>query len=98
MEQWKFDELHDQGLMPDWAYYLQSDKPMWLKFQEQKDVFYKELEQRREQERQGKEESKRKKQEGRERQEQERLIEHQIEKQAETTVKAALNNLLKDFL
>ena len=84
--------------MPDWAYYQQSDKPMWLKYQEQKDKFYNELEQRREQERQREEETKRKKQEERERQEQEQLLEKNLQKQAETAVEAALDNLLKDFL
>ena len=47
MEQWKIEQLHDQGLMLDWWYYQQSDKPIWMKWQEQTDNFYKEIEQRK---------------------------------------------------
>ena len=46
MTQKQLDYLHDQGKVPDWWYYQQSDKPMWQKFQEQKDQFYRDYEER----------------------------------------------------
>ena len=36
MEQWEIEHRHDQGLIPDWMYYQLSDKPAWMKLEEQK--------------------------------------------------------------
>lgn len=45
MTQRELDYQHDKGLIPDWAYYQQSDKPIWQKVQEQKDKMYQQIEQ-----------------------------------------------------
>lgn len=51
MEQWEIEHRHDQGLIPDWMYYQLSDKPAWMKLEEQKKKFLDYLESRqREQE------------------------------------------------
>ena len=51
MEQWEIERRHDQGLIPDWMYYQLSDKPAWMKLEEQKQKFLDYLESRqREQE------------------------------------------------
>ena len=51
MEQWEIERRHDQGLIPDWMYYQLSDKPAWMKLEEQKKKFLDYLESRqREQE------------------------------------------------
>lgn len=87
MTQWQLDYLHDQGKVPDWWYYQQSDKPVWMKWQEQTDKFYKEIEERQKKQKQ--------EQEARE---QEKELERQIEEQAEEAVEKAFNDLFKDFL
>ncbi len=46
MTQRELDYFHSQGKVPDWWYYQQSDKPLWMKWQEQTDNFYKEIKQR----------------------------------------------------
>lgn len=51
MEQWEIERRHDEGLLPDWMYYQLSDKPAWMKLEEQKKKFLDYLESRqREQE------------------------------------------------
>ena len=42
MDKLTMDRLHDQGLMPDWAYYQQSGLPWYVALQQQKDQFYRE--------------------------------------------------------
>lgn len=46
MEQWEIERRHDQGLIPDWMYYQLSDKPAWVKLEEQKQKFLDYLEHR----------------------------------------------------
>ena len=46
MEQWEIERRHDQGLIPDWMYYQLSDKPAWVKLEEQKKKFLDYLESR----------------------------------------------------
>lgn len=46
MTEQELDFWHDQGKVPDWWYYQKSTKPLWMKWQEQTDNFYKEIEQR----------------------------------------------------
>ena len=46
MEQWTIERRHDQGLIPDWMYYQLSDKPAWVKLEEQKQKFLDYLEHR----------------------------------------------------
>lgn len=86
MTQQQLDYLHDQGKVPDWWYYQQSDKPVWMKWQEQTDKFNRELEERQ------------KKQE-QERQEKalEAQVEQEVEEQLETVLDKALGDLFKDF-
>ena len=40
MEQELLDYYHNTGKMPDWVYYQLSDKPCFLKFQEQREKIY----------------------------------------------------------
>ncbi len=49
MEDWMMDKLHEEGRMPDWAYYQQrkTNKPLVLIMQEQTDPILKEYEDRR---------------------------------------------------
>ena len=46
MEQWEIERLHEQGKMPDWIYYQQIDKPLWLKVEEQKQNFLEQVQER----------------------------------------------------
>ena len=39
MTQQEIERLHAAGKMPDWAYYQQIDKPIWLKLEEQTNAF-----------------------------------------------------------
>lgn len=43
MTQRELDYWHNKGLIPDWAYYQQSDKPVYQKIQEQKDTMYQQI-------------------------------------------------------
>ena len=54
MTQRELDYLHEQGKILDWYYYQQSDKPIWMKMQEQTDSFYKEVQERKEKQEQEK--------------------------------------------
>jgi hypothetical protein len=46
MEQWEIERRHDEGALPDWMYYQLSDKPAWMKLEEQKKKFLDYLESR----------------------------------------------------
>lgn len=46
MEQWEIERRHDEGVLPDWMYYQLSDKPAWMKLEEQKKKFLDYLERR----------------------------------------------------
>ncbi len=50
MEQWKIEQLHQQGKMPDWIYYQQIDKPVWLKIEEQKQKMIDQIQKKKQQE------------------------------------------------
>lgn len=82
MTQQELDYLHNQEKIPDWWYYQKSDKPIWMKWQEQTDKFNKEVEQRQ---------AKKKEREEEQRQEEE------IQKQVETMIEETINDLFKDF-
>lgn len=43
------EQLHDSGKMPDWVYYQTVKKPAWLAWQEQRDKFISEIEERKQQ-------------------------------------------------
>ena len=47
MDKLTMDRLHDQGLMPDWAYYQQSGLPWYVALQQQRDDFYRDYNARR---------------------------------------------------
>ena len=50
MEQWQIEQLHKQGKMPDWIYYQQIDKPVWLKIEEQKQKMLDQIKKKKQQE------------------------------------------------
>ena len=50
MTEQELDFWHDQGKVPDWWYYQKSTKPLWMKWQEQTDNFYKEIKQQKQKE------------------------------------------------
>ena len=47
MDKLTMDRLHDQGLMPDWAYYQQVQKPWYVSLQEQWNKAHQELQARK---------------------------------------------------
>lgn len=47
MTRLEMDRLHEQGIMPDWAYYSQAGLPWYVALQQQKDNFYREYNARR---------------------------------------------------
>ena len=83
MTQQELDYLHSQDKVPDWWYYQQSDKPIWMKWQEQTDKFYNDILEREKKEK--------------EKKEFERLVEQELDEKIDTIVQAALNELFKDF-
>ena len=82
MEQWEIEHRHDQGLIPDWMYYQLSDKPAWMKWEEQHRRMYENLKAREEAQAQ---------------REAEKKLEKDIETKVENTLEKALADLLKDF-
>ena len=49
MEQYEIERLYKQGKMPDWFYYQQIDKPVWIKVEEQKQKFNERIQKRQQQ-------------------------------------------------
>ena len=46
MEQWQIEKLHQQEKMPEWIYYQQIDKPVWLKIEEQRNKLLEQVQER----------------------------------------------------
>ena len=82
--------LHDNGKMPDWAYYQQNGKSAQANFEEQTRKFRADCIKRIQ-------EQERRKEEERRRKEEEKALEADIEKKAEAAIEKALDELLKDF-
>lgn len=78
--------LHDNGKMPDWAYYQQNGKSADHNLREQRDRFIEKLAERE-----------RKIKEKKEQEEMEKEIEKKIEKELDKAVEVALEELLKGF-
>lgn len=68
----QIEQLHDSGKMPDWVYYQTVKKPAWQAWQEQRDKFISQLEER-EQERKNQEQI-------------EKMVEEQVTKALETAL------------
>ena len=82
--------LHDNGLMPDWAYYQQNGKSAQANFEAQTRKFKADCMKRIV-------EQERRKEEDRRRKEEEKALEAEIEKKAEAAIEKALDDLLKGF-
>ena len=78
----ELEYYHNKGQMPDWIYYQLSDKPAWMKLEEQHRRMYENLKAREEAQAQ---------------REAEKKLEKDIEKKVENTLEKALADLLKDF-
>lgn len=78
--------LHDNGWMPDWAYYQQNGKSAQANFAEQQRKLY-ELERQRDEETPRQAEEK----------EMEKKLEAEIEKKLDKALEKALDDLLKGF-
>ena len=78
--------LHDNGWMPDWAYYQQNGKSAQANFSEQQRKIM-------EMERQREEEARRQAEE----KEMEKKVEAEIEKKLDKALEKALDDLLKGF-
>ena len=78
----EIEYYHNKGQMPDWIYYQLSDKPVWMKWEEQHRRMYENLKAREEAQAQ---------------REAEKKLEKDIEKKVENTLEKALEELLKDF-
>lgn len=82
--------LHDNGLMPDWAYYQQNGKTAQENWNEQHRKIMERCRQREAEERRQAEEKAREKK-------LEADLEKQLEKKLEKALEKALDDLLKDF-
>ena len=80
--QHEIEYYHNKGQMPDWMYYQLSDKPLWMKWEEQHRKIYENLRAREEAQAQ---------------REAEKKLEKDIETKVENTLEKALADLLKDF-
>lgn len=82
ISQREIEYYHNKGQMPDWMYYQLSDKPLWMKWEEQHRKIYENLRAREEAQAQ---------------REAEKKLEKEIEKGVEKALEKALDELLKDF-
>ena len=82
--------LHDNGKMPDWAYYQQNGKSAQENFNLQRKKILAEIEQREA-------ERRKREQEAQERKKLEKELEAQVQEQVEQAIEKALAELLKDF-
>lgn len=80
--QHEIEYYHNKGQMPDWIYYQLSDKPLWMKWEEQHRKMYEAIQAREEAQAQ---------------REAEKKLEKEIETQVENTLEKALADLLKDL-
>lgn len=82
MTQADIEYYHNHGKMPDWIYYQLSDKPDWMKLEEQREKIYRELAEREALKKAEKEKAQQEK---------------EIEKQVNEQIEKALDDLFKDF-
>ena len=82
MDKFEIERLHDEGLMPDWAYYQQVNKPWYVAMREQETKFQEEIKFRQEKKEQAVIDQKQ---------------QEQIEKQVEDIIEKAIDNLFKGF-
>ena len=79
----ELEYYHSRGLMPDWAYYQQSNKPISVKLEEQYQKLIERCKAQEEANMAAKEEQ--------------ALIEKEVERQLQPTLEKALDKLLQGF-
>lgn len=78
----ELEYYHNKGQMPDWIYYQLSDKPAWMKLEEQHRRMYENIKAR---------------EEAKKAREAEKQLDKDIQDKVENTLEKALGELLKDF-
>lgn len=78
----ELEYYHNKGQMPDWIYYQLSDKPAWMKLEEQHRRMYENIKAR---------------EEAKKAREAEKQLDKDIQDKVETTLEKALDDLLKGF-
>ena len=78
----ELEYYHNKGQMPDWIYYQLSDKPAWMKLEEQHRRLYENIKAR---------------EEAKKAREAEKQLDKDIQDKVETTLEKALDDLLKGF-
>lgn len=78
----ELEYYHNKGQMPDWIYYQLSDKPAWMKLEEQHRRMYENIKAR---------------EEAKKAREAEKQLDKDIQDKVENTLEKALDDLLKGF-
>ena len=78
----EIEYYHNKGQMPDWIYYQLSDKPAWMKLEEQNRRMYENIKAR---------------EEAKKAREAEKQLDKDIQDKVENTLEKALDDLLKGF-
>ena len=78
----ELEYYHNKGKMPDWIYYQLSDKPAWMKLEEQHRRMYENIKAR---------------EEAKKAREAEKQLDKDIQDKVENTLEKALDDLLKGF-
>ena len=78
----EIEYYHNKGQMPDWIYYQLSDKPAWMKLEEQHRRMYENIKAR---------------EEAKKAREAEKQLDKDIQDKVENTLEKALDDLLKGF-
>ena len=78
----EIEYYHNKGQMPDWIYYQLSDKPSWMKLEEQHRRMYENIKAR---------------EEAKKAREAEKQLDKDIQDKVENTLEKALDDLLKGF-
>ena len=78
----ELEYYHNKGQMPDWIYYQLSDKPAWMKLEEQHRRMYENIKAR---------------EEAKKAREAEKQLDKDIQDKVENTLEIAVDDLLKGF-